>query len=120
MLLCFAEKLEGKNAFQAKIMGAMRAIEVAFFNNWRHLWLEMDSAMVVYALKSNTLIPCKIRSRWFNCKQLLGSMNFMVSHIFKEGNQYADGLANVGLNLDQFTMWVSPPPTIKYAFGRDN
>jgi len=119
MLLCFAEKLDSENAFQAEIMGTMRAIEVAFLNNWRHLWLEMDYAMVVHALKSNTSIPCKLRNRWFNCKQLLGTMNFIVSHIYREGNQCADDLANIGLNFDQFTMWDSPPPTIHYAFGKN-
>jgi len=96
----------------------MRAIEIAFLNNRRHLWLEMDSAMAVHALKSNTLIPCRLRNRWINCKQLLSSMNFIVSHIFREDNQCDDGLANIGLALDHFTMWDSIPPLIHQDFVR--
>ncbi|KEH44221.1 hypothetical protein MTR_1g110910 [Medicago truncatula] len=61
---------------------AMRAIEIAFLNNnWSHLWLELDSVMVVHALKSNTLILWRLRNKWFNCCQWIGSMNFFLSHL---------------------------------------
>jgi hypothetical protein len=32
-------------------------------------------------------------------------MNFFVSHIYREENCCADGLANVGLIIDSFTIW---------------
>ena len=37
----------------------------------------------------------------FPCfRRRLQSMNFYVSHVFREGNQCADGLANIGLSVN--------------------
>jgi hypothetical protein len=33
-------------------------------------------------------------------------MNFVVSHMYREGNQHADGLANIDLSIDRFTIWT--------------
>ncbi|AES73900.2 hypothetical protein MTR_3g110500 [Medicago truncatula] len=40
----------------------MRSIEVAHQKHWLNFW-------------------------WFNCKKLLQDMNFVISHIYREGNQ---------------------------------
>lgn len=41
-LCCFTEPL-------AEISGALRAIELAYQNNWHNIWLETDSSLVVLA-----------------------------------------------------------------------
>lgn len=105
LLLCFAENIGEGNAFLAELTGAMKlAIEIAHQNSWFYLWLELDSAMVVHALKNNSQMPCILRNIWKHCAQILKNMNFFVSHIYREGNQCADGLVNIGLYLDQFTI----------------
>jgi hypothetical protein len=43
-------------------------------------------------------------------------MNVIVSHIFREGNHCADGLANIGLSLDRLTFWFDVPLVIKEKF----
>lgn len=130
LIMCFVEKLVVDNAFQAELTGAMRAIETAHQNGWRNLWLELDSGMVVHALTSKTQVPCKLRNRWMNCKTLLQSMNYYISHVFREGNQCADGLANIGLSVNQFTIFqaahtldlflfegvLAPPPSSLFPF----
>jgi hypothetical protein len=40
-------------------------------------------------------------------------MNFVVSHIFREGNVAADSLANHGLVLNSVLFWHDPPDFIK-------
>jgi len=57
-LFCFAENTGQGNAFHAELSGAMRAIEVAHSKHWNSLWLELDSALVVNAFKSNSEVPC--------------------------------------------------------------
>jgi hypothetical protein len=52
-------------------------------------------------------------------------MNLIVSHIYREGNTCADGLANIGLRLDIFTLWYDMPHIIRDRFisnrqGRPN
>jgi hypothetical protein len=35
-------------------------------------------------------------------------MNFIIPHVYREDNQYTDSLANMGLYLDNFTIWYIP------------
>ncbi|CAJ2646936.1 unnamed protein product [Trifolium pratense] len=104
------------SAFSAELCGAMQAIEIAAFKNWNNLWLETDSTLVVKAFKSSSLVPWALRNRWLNCLLLTQSMNFVVSHVFREGNFCADSLANIGLTLDRLTIWNDVPLVIKDSF----
>lgn len=118
-ICCFAENLPGVNSFVAEICGALRAIEIAAQRNWRNLWIETDSSLVVLAFKSSAIIPCNVRNRWENCKLLTNNMNFLVTHIYREGNQSADKLANVGLTLQSITTWLSIPLFLNTLYIND-
>ncbi|PNX89856.1 70 kDa peptidyl-prolyl isomerase, partial [Trifolium pratense] len=48
------------SAFMAELCGAMRAIEIAYCRNWKNLWLESDSTLVVMAFKSPVLVPWEL------------------------------------------------------------
>jgi hypothetical protein len=85
----------------------MRAIEIAASHNWPNLWLETDSSLVVIAFKSHELVPWSLSKRWLNCNRIIRNMNFFVSHIYREGNCCANGLANVGLTIDSFTFGMN-------------
>ncbi|CAJ2644469.1 unnamed protein product [Trifolium pratense] len=88
----------------AEICGAMRAIELANCRNWKNRWLESDSTIVVMTFNSSVLVPWELSNRWRNCPRITRSMNFVVSHVYRKGNQCADGLANIGLTIDRFTI----------------
>jgi len=85
----------------------MRAIEIAYHKNWLNFWLESDSILVVNAFSNKSIVPSHLSNRWLNCMKLLASMNFVVSHIFREGNQCADSLANFGLTIQGLFSWES-------------
>ena len=95
------------------------AIEIANQRRWRNLWIETDSALVVMAFKNATLIPCNLRNRWYNCKLLLNAMNFIVSHIYREGNQCADRLAALGLTIQNLTIWSDVPLDIREFYVKN-
>ncbi|KAK2429733.1 hypothetical protein QL285_028147 [Trifolium repens] len=106
----FAEPLGIVTSYFAELNGAMRAIEIAFHHGWHNLWLETDSSLVVAAFSNpNNLVSWRLRSRWTNVLTMLRQMNFMVTHIFREGNQAADLLANHGLNLTSIIYWHHTP-----------
>jgi hypothetical protein len=44
---------------------------------------------------------------------LLFLKNFIVSHIYREGNNCADSLANLGLGFDGFLWWQDAPNIIR-------
>jgi len=119
LILCFAENLKIGNVFQAELIGAMRGIKTAHQEGWQTLWLELDSTIVVHVLNSNSQVPCNLRNNWNNCKVLLKLMNYFVFHVFREGNQCADSLANIGLSLNQFTIWHIIPSSLQVVYIRD-
>lgn len=58
------------------------------------------------AFKSSNYITWEIRNRWSNVFITLRNMNCIVTHIYKEGNQVADSLANFGLTLNSYVFKV--------------
>jgi ribonuclease HI len=89
-------------AFHAELLGVMNAIEIAHEKGWWNLWLETDSLMVTLAYKSSFMVPWMLRNRWNNCMVMLKDMNFILSHIYREGNALADKLASLGFSYDGF------------------
>jgi ribonuclease HI len=112
--LCgFAENTGLSSAFIAELCGAMNAIEIVASKNWTNLWLETDSTLVVMTFRSPQLVPWFLSNRWHNCIHTTLFMNSIVSHVFREGNFCADGLANVGLTLDNLTIRYEVPQIIR-------
>jgi ribonuclease HI len=108
--------LDITTSYVAKLSGAMRAVEIAFQNNWKQLWIELDSALVVSAFNNLTRpVAWQLRNRWKNVLFLIRQMNCVITHIYREGNQVADMLTNHGLNLTSIVFWNEPP-----LFIRDN
>jgi ribonuclease HI len=108
-----------QSTFKAELNGVMRAIEIAANKNWSNLWIETDSNLVVLAFKSSIVVPWDLSNRLLNCIWLTTGMNFVVTHVYREGNQHADGLANIGLTTDNFTIWYEIPSQI-LGFFADN
>jgi ribonuclease HI len=113
-LFCFAEPLGNFSPLHAELCGAMRAIEIAYHLNWKNLWLETDSSVVVSAF-NNSFEPVvwNLRNRWHTTLSLLNDMNCIVTHIHREGNQVADLLAKHGLSLPTLSHWNDAPLFIR-------
>ncbi|GAU26383.1 hypothetical protein TSUD_221100 [Trifolium subterraneum] len=116
----FAYNLGISNSLVAELNGAMFAIELSVQKGWLNLWLETDSMLVVSAFKNPHVIPWQIKTRWHNCIHLTHSLNFVISHIYRECNSCADKLANLGLSLASHTWWCQPPNVIKEDMGRNS
>jgi len=110
---CFAQNLSTDSTFIAEIFGAILAIEIAQSKNWKNIWLETDSLLLVLAFKNPLSIPWALRNRWLNCMEITKTMNFMVSHIHREGNTCVDALANIGLNIVGFFCWQDAPNIVR-------
>ena len=54
-------------------------------------------------------VPWVVRLQWDSCLHDLSSMNFVVSHIYHEGNGVADSLAKFGAQNNDFKWWQSMP-----------
>ena len=116
---CFAQNLSTDSAFVAEIYGAILAIEIAKYHNWNNIWLETDSALLLMAFKNFDMIPWNLKNRWLNCIEATKGMNFLVSHIYREGNVCADALANLGLDITGFLWWQDAPIIIRNSVVND-
>jgi ribonuclease HI len=109
-LLAFAEPLGIASSYFAELSGVIKAIEISFDNQWNNLWLETDSMLVVNAFKNHDVgVAWPLRNRWKNALIKTRQMNFLVTHVFREGNKVADLVANFGLNVSLFTSWTMAP-----------
>jgi ribonuclease HI len=109
-LLAFAEPLGFASSYLAELCGAMKAVEIANANNSTNIWIETDSTLVVAAFNNPSKpVPWPLRNRWRNVLVMIQSLNFIVSHICREGNKVADLFANHGLTLSSCTYWNDPP-----------
>jgi hypothetical protein len=75
------------------------------------LWLETDTQLVWLALKSFVSVPWTLRNRWLNCLVFVGNINLNLSHVYRERNACADGLANIGISSPPNTfVWFNTIP----------
>jgi ribonuclease HI len=102
-LFAFAEPLGIASSYSTELCGAMKAIEIAYNKRWNNIWLETHSTLVVAAFKNpSKSVPWPLRNHWKNVLVMIRSLNFIVSHLCREGNQVADLFANHGLTLASF------------------
>jgi ribonuclease HI len=98
----------------------MRAIEIASQHNWQNLWIESDSTLVINAIKNpGKPVAWQLRNRWNNAMLLFRQMNGVTTHIYREGNQVADSLANHGLSTDSIAFWNETPVFINDFVNRN-
>ncbi|XP_055961091.1 uncharacterized protein LOC130015304 [Mercurialis annua] len=97
---CFSINMGVSFAFLAEIEAAIFAVLKAADMGFQFVWLECDSIYVVNLFKRKDMqIPWKLRVKWIACLKYINSINFVVSHIFREGNGVADILAHHGVSI---------------------
>lgn len=91
-----------------------QGIEIVHSRSWTKLWLEMkmDSTISLLALRDFSLVPWRLRNRWLNCKWLLRLMFLFISYIYRKGNQCADMMVYLGLDIYVLLLWNTAPPLI--------
>lgn len=113
---CFACNIGISFAFNAELVGAMIAIETAHKKVWINFWLECDSSLVMSAFKSPNIVPWKLRNRWENCLHVIKGMNFIYSHIYREGNTCENKLVSFGTSIQGLVWWDLIPSFISEDF----
>ena len=115
----FSSKVVVPSAIDAEILAVLEALQVAWVRRWTHIWLETDSALMILYFKSPHLVPWRLSTQWKNCLYLSGLMTFRISHIFREGNSVADGLAKYGADNEGSVWWRTVPRFLISTYGYD-
>ena len=104
----------------AEILAVIEAIELAWVQDWHHLWLETDSTYIVHLLYTHSMeVPWPFKVAWANCLWRVRRMNIHFTHIFREGNRVADIFANYGADHEGKFWWSSLPDFALASFQRD-
>ncbi|KAL8485527.1 hypothetical protein ACS0TY_027713 [Phlomoides rotata] len=99
-------------AFDAELATAFSAIEMAYDKNWRNIWLECDSVYVVSVLKTHdSAVPWRLLAQWHMIHKLIGELQLVVSHIYREGNATTDILTREP--VDRFNWWHQAPDFLR-------
>ncbi|PRQ58253.1 putative RNA-directed DNA polymerase [Rosa chinensis] len=113
----FVSSMGIATALEAKLQAIIHAVLIASGKGWTSLWIECDSAVAIHFLANrNCSVPWRLSVDWVNCCTILSSMQIRFSHIYREGNQVVDCLANYGVDHEGHYWWDSCPPCASVAF----
>lgn len=107
----FTSKIGKTNNFNAELWGIRDGLCLAIRMGFSSIMLESDSEAAVYVLtkeidsmsvESTLIADCKLLMRRFQ--------NIRLTHVLREGNQYADFLANLGQTSPWGTSILDSPP----------
>nr|GMC49160.1 LINE-type retrotransposon LIb DNA [Ipomoea batatas] len=117
----FSTKIGITNSFIAEVWCLREGLIIALNQGFYNLVAETNSSSMIQALEreggstpeADTLISdCKLLIRQFT--------QFEIMHVYREGNQCADYLANMGHNSQwETTILTLPPDRIKNILNRD-
>ncbi|KAL6133340.1 hypothetical protein ACLB2K_065577 [Fragaria x ananassa] len=63
VLGAFSSNIDILSSVAADVMAIIVAIELAWVRDWKHIWLEVDSSLVLDYLRSPLLVPWNLRVR---------------------------------------------------------
>ncbi|XP_019433776.1 PREDICTED: uncharacterized protein LOC109340519 [Lupinus angustifolius] len=111
-ITAFSKYLSIQNAIYAEFHAALHAVTIAYNRGWKHLWIEVDSSMLLDIFSGKSNPPWSLQNDWIKCKEKLHTMNYNITHIFREGNNCADKLASFGIVSRTHTVWNAIPSFI--------
>lgn len=96
-----------QTSMYSEIMGFIFAVELSKLKGWFSLWIESNSTLLVAKVKSlSTDVPWGIRHRWRRCLWVLNEGTSCITHVYRERNQVANKLANVGMGFNRLYLVV--------------
>lgn len=77
-------------------------MKAALGKHWDKFWIESD---LVRAIQNPNFASWSIRSQWLNCLSNFKNRDFMITHIYIEGNVCVDAFVSLGLINRNITLY---------------
>lgn len=90
---------------EAEVKGLHQGLRICKEKGFTNIVIELDSLVLVQIIQGKVKSPWNIAYMIRSIFQLLGFFNYSVQHIFREGNQAADFLANVGCKSEKYFLF---------------
>lgn len=119
VIATFMRKLGKGQAFEAELLIAMEGVTSALMKELSNIVLESDSTYVVSLFNNtNSVIPWKYRSLWAWMMGKLQDVEFMATHIYREGNTVADAIS-IFRTSEDYIWWDDIPEFILQLAAKD-
>jgi len=121
-IIGFSEPLGRCPALQAELRAVLRGLRIAKEMGTRKLWVQVDSRVVVTLLTTMGFRRSEYHGLIHQCRTLLAweCWETRITHCFREANQVADRLANIGVQGSPgVTMYSRPPREVHEALFSD-
>ncbi|WRX16205.1 Reverse transcriptase domain - like 10 [Theobroma cacao] len=96
LIFGFSENIGLCNSLQAELRALLRGLLLCKEYHIEILWIEMDALAVIQLIQYSQKGSHDIRYLLESIRKCLSCISYRISHIFREGNQAADYLANEG------------------------
>nr|AIK35195.1 LINE-type retrotransposon LIb DNA [Ipomoea batatas] len=107
----FSTNIGHTNSFLAELWGFREGLVIAKNRGYNHIIAETDSEAVVQVLINDRAVGPFDFTLLADCKSLIHQFQeCRIMHTFREGNQCADHLANIGQSITSGTTWWDHPP----------
>lgn len=108
----------GNNSSMLAEVKALRCgLEYALQLSISHLWIEMESLELIHILRGKSHCPWHIHYYIRYIRSLLSDITLYITHIFREGNKVADGLANEAIDKRDRKNYEALTEFPRYVYG---
>ncbi|KAI0530933.1 hypothetical protein KFK09_000481 [Dendrobium nobile] len=108
VIVAFAGPSVANNAIMTELDALNYGVHLCLSLGIINLWIEVDAMLVIHYIFSKVNDNPKYFYTMREIKQCLSTINFSITHIYREANYAAYFLANFGCNLLEFREFMGP------------
>ncbi|KAL0288501.1 UNVERIFIED_CONTAM: hypothetical protein Sangu_2655600 [Sesamum angustifolium] len=101
VMFAFLEPLGINTNTQAELSAIHRGLQLCRDKGFRKIWIETDAKAIITLISSPRQGAWNLQNTLQRIRNILSQMTYRISHIFREGNQAADFLANQACSEQQ-------------------
>ncbi|KAL0301604.1 UNVERIFIED_CONTAM: hypothetical protein Sradi_6437200 [Sesamum radiatum] len=100
-MFAFLEPLGINTNTHAELSAIHRGLQLCRDKGFRKIWIETDAKAIITLMSSPRQGAWNLQNTLQRIRNILSQMTYRISHIFREGNQAADFLANQACSEQQ-------------------
>ncbi|KAL0290650.1 UNVERIFIED_CONTAM: hypothetical protein Sradi_7045900 [Sesamum radiatum] len=101
VMFAFLEPLGINTNTHAELSAIHRGLQLCRDKGFRKIWIETDAKAIITLISSPRQGAWNLQNTLQRIRNILSQMTYRISHIFREGNQAADFLANQACSEQQ-------------------
>ncbi|PKU60176.1 uncharacterized protein LOC110095807 [Dendrobium catenatum] len=102
VVAAYAGPSSGTNAVQAETDSLLYGIQLRSSLGITNIWVEVDALLLLHYINGNSISNPTIFYKVRDIKHCFSPINYSLSHILREGNAVADGLAKMECSMTDF------------------